>query len=1083
MEANRIEALELLSRPGWAWSLAHALCRDEAEAQDALGEARLAALRGPVAGGEAGSLRAWVARVVRNAVWHGRRGERRRAERELLAARDGAVPDAERVLEREEARRTLVRAVLAVPEPYRAALIAHYYDGVRPSVIAARAGLPPSTVRNRLARGRALLRRELEQSDGREPRDWFAAVAPLLVRPDSMAPLALGGLAVGTKATLGIAGAAALALLGSLWWWNAGSTPVERGLGSARGPGEIAQPPSDEREPSPERAGLSAERVSAPAEPARRADVLAKGALLCVVDAAGAPVTGAQVSWASSEILSDFWRAEQAGEAPDLERRIAAAGRTGAADSAGECRLPADGGDLAVGARAGGLWNWTIAKANTQEPVVLVLNPSHRLVLEVLDVQGRAVAGVPVGLSMRGVDHRDTLTWSSRTGADGRATIPKLEHAMRNGAYPNDLPFVGIVGPSGSEITAVDPLNPPEDPVRLTLPACGSLRVRIAAPEKPTPANSFWVHVTELTPGRLPEEFVRGKRHGLTATLADGSTEVRWAHVGLGLDLLVEAQPEGVLRAAPKRVRGPVREGEEVLVELPLELEGSRIAARLIGPDGSPVRARWVEMYVEAMDAQVARGERLERGTSGDDGRIVLGVPGALRGARCRWRLVAKAHTDQPLVAEARTLVPLASGELDLGDVQLSRPATFVAGQVLDARGAPAPGVQVSVARWTRMGGEGAPEMWNWTSGVQSPNTDAEGRFHLRDDPPPGRYAIAARTGEFGFGEFVPFERGQQDLVVRLPSLAGLAGRLLLPEGVEAARLRVTIEAQIASGASRPSVVAPRPDGTFDLGGLAAGSYRVSVRRAWDGEGAALALVQDVLVSEGDVHRDPRLDPLDLREHLHALTLEIVDERGAPVPLGHVALQPHGPDGTVKPTVRVAFERGALRLCGVGRSSDVTVVAPGFRTVRVEDVSASRRIALEPGFQVRVRLPVGLALSPEPVGMRLGFWHADHPRRATERVFDARDQPSRQWGGAPQVEWALDGSPEFELLLPQSGTWSVTWVVRQRLPDGSEGNWGLRADYSGNSFVVPADGSPVETLLAGPDPDDLTRVLRELDRD
>jgi RNA polymerase sigma-70 factor (ECF subfamily) len=1078
MEANRNEALELLAQPGWAWRLAQALCRDESEAEDALGEARLAALRAAPASGDGDSLRAWVARVVRNAVRRGRRGERRRAERESQAARAEALPDAVRVLEREEARRALVHALLALPEPFRATLIAHYYDGQRPAAIAARAGLPPSTVRNRLARGRALLRRELERNDAREPRDWLAAVAPLLVRPEPLAPLVLGGLAVGTKTTMALGSAAALALLGSLWWWAADGAPEESMRELADAPSEIETPPTaTPDEPSrsvPDLVSSTQERSPvASGVDAARADLL-----LRVVDEAGAALSGAHVAWANASILTSYWQAQQNGAAPDLERWISEAGQTGVADDAGEYRLPSGGSDLAVAGRSGELWSWKIAKAAVSEPIVLVLESSHRLVLEVVDTEGKAVAGVPVGLFMQGVDHGEASPWRSRTGDDGRATIHQLEHHMRNGAYPSDLPFVGIAGPLDIERVAIDPANPPEKPVRFVLPDCGSVRVRLSGRDGPLTSEPFWVGISELTPDRSTDGFARGKNHSLTARPEGGRAELSWTHVGLGLDLLVEAQPPGPLQRGSARVRGPARKGEEVLVELQLEPEGSRIAARLIGPDGAPMRARWVEMHLLAEDPQVAIGEILARSSSGDEGRVVLAVDERLRGLRCRWRLIAYDRPDRRFVTEARTLLPLIEGELDLGDVQLAEPATFVAGQVLDAHGAPAPEVQVSVARWTRMGGEDAPEVWNWASGVTSPNTDAEGRFHLREDPPAGRYAIAARTSEFGFGEFVSFERGQEDVVVRLPSAGGLAGRLLLLDDVEAARLRVTVDPQDAPGAWNAPTVAPRPDGAFELTGLEAGIYRVSVRRVWDDASEPLIVVQDVSVAEGETRRDPRLDPLDLRASLHGIELELVDSRRAPVPRGHVALQPYGMGS---PSVRVAFEFGTSRLLGIGSSSDVTVVAPGFRTLRVEDVRGARRIELEPGFPVRVRLPAGLSLPEAPYGLRLDFWHSGHPRGQTERVFDLQDRAGDQWGGAAQLVEELDGRTQLDVILPQEGSWGVIWLLRVRKPDGDR-SWYVHSDAVGNSFEVPADGTPIEVLLAPPGPEDLARAMRELER-
>jgi RNA polymerase sigma factor (sigma-70 family) len=1075
MDAHRSEALELLAQPGWAWRLAHALCRDEAEAEDALGEARLAALRGAPASGDGDSLRAWVARVVRYAVRRGRRGERRRAERESQAARDEALPPAERVLEREEARRALVHALLALPEPYRATLIAHYYDGQRPNAIAARAGLPPSTVRNRLARGRALVRRELERSDAREPRDWLAAVAPLLVRPEPLAPLVLGGLAVGTKTTMAIGGAAALALMGSLWWWSVREPQLPVQQDSIAGPAVVAE-------------ALPEAPASAPVrdlEPGERAVVSAtdgaeaQGFLLRVVDADGVPQAAAHVAWADASILQDYRRASRTDESTDLESLIAESARSAEADAAGELRLQLGAAALVVSARSGDLWGWVQVVNPSPEPTVLVLEPSRKLAFEVIDSHGAPAAGVPVALIMVRADGAEEVTWKARTGVDGRVVLPRVEESLRRSGIRNGLAYAALLGPLSVDRVALDTANLPRGPVRFVLPPVGSLRVRLAYPEGVSVPSDCWVHATELRPRRRPDDLERGERHSLHTTPQDGRAEVLWTHVELGLDLLVDADRSEVLESASSRVRGPTREGEEVLVELDFGTVASILSGRLAFPAGAPAHGLRVEMYLQALEGDGVRHEYLARVTPDDDGDFQAPVEAALRGVPSRWRLSVSDGRGLELAAPARTLVPPREGVLDLGVVQLEEPATFVAGQVVDVHGAPVAEVQVSVARWTRMGGEGAPEMWNWESGVDSPNTDADGRFHLFDDPPPGRFAVAARVGNFGFGEFVPFERGAREVVIRLPALGGLAGRLLLPQGVDTAALRVSMDPQAESDSRNLPALAPRPDGSFEFNGLEAGLHRAAIRRVWDPEDAPLVALDGVRVSAGGPSRDARLDPLDLRGALHPLELEIVDPEGHPVTLGHVALTPHAVEGAR--CVRLRIEDGFARLCGAGRSSDVEVEAPGFRSTRFENVRGAARLELERGFEVRVRVPDSLALPPEGAALVLGFHFADAPRGASETVLDVDGNYAGWWDGGPYVERALDADREVAVLLPRHGAWNAGWILIERTVDGSGRSWGVRAGAANHVLAVPADGAPVDVLL-WPDPEDLERALRELER-
>lgn len=1067
MEANRSEALELLAKSGWAWSLAHALSRDESEAEDALGEARLAALRGPVASGGGDSLRAWVARVVRNAVRRGRRGERRRAEREALAAREEALPAAERVLEREEARRALVNALLALPEPYRGTLIAHYYDGVRPSAIAARAGLPPSTVRNRLARGHALLRAGLARADAREPRDWFAAVAPLLVRPEPLAHLVLGGIVVGSKTVIGVACAA---LLGALWWWGS------RAASAPDAPHPVAAPVARDERPRAANAGVPDDDLGeAPRTAASGAAVaVSLGALLRVVNGAGVPQSEAHVTWAEASVLRDYWTARRDDPSTDLESMLAVDGRTAMTDAAGELRLPAGSGARVVAARSGRLWGWVHVPASP-EPVVLVLGPSHQLVFEVVDGEGTPIVGVPVGLVMVRADSAEQIAWEARTGADGRVVLPRLEESLRQSGIPNGLAYAAVIGPLAVERVAIDTSNPPQEPVRFVLPPAGSLRVRLAFPEGTPVPEGCWVHATELRQRRHPDDLERGVRHSLYSRTQDNHAEAIWTHVGLGLELMVEADPGEVLEGAGLRVRGPTRAGEEVLVELEFETVAAILSGRLALPDGAPGRELRVETYLQALELS----ERLARTVADGEGRFQVPVEAAFRGVPSRWRLSASDGRGRVLVAQARTLLPPREGVLDLGVVQLEEPTTFVAGQVVDVHGAPVPHAQVAVARWTRMGGEGAAEVWNWESGVDSPNTDADGRFHLTDDPPTGRFAIAARVGDFGFGAFVPFERGARDIIVRLPALGGLTGRLLLSEGVDTAALRVSVEPRSDSGARNRPILAPRPDGSFEFTGLEAGVHRVTVRRVWDAENA-LVVLDDVRVAAGAPSRDARLDPLDLRDALHSLELVVVDRDGQAVPLGHVALTPHGVGGAS--TVRVRLEQGSTRLCGVGRSSDVEIEAPGFRSTSLEDVRGFARLELERGFEARVRAPGSLAMPADGAALVLGFYFADAPRGASETIFDVDGNLAGWWDGGPYVQGALDANHEVSVLLPRHGSWNVGWILMERTVDGSGRSWGVRAGAASHVLAVPPDGSPVDVQLS-PDPEDLKRALRELERD
>jgi RNA polymerase sigma-70 factor (ECF subfamily) len=156
------------------------LVRDEASAQDVLQSTWLRALRHPPRA-ERGSpgWRSWFARVARNLALRERERASARRERELRSARGERLPSTHEIAEREELRARIVAHVLALPEPYRSTLVLRYYEGLEPRAIAREQHVEGSTVRNRIARGLALLRERLERERG---KDWVScclAVLPL----------------------------------------------------------------------------------------------------------------------------------------------------------------------------------------------------------------------------------------------------------------------------------------------------------------------------------------------------------------------------------------------------------------------------------------------------------------------------------------------------------------------------------------------------------------------------------------------------------------------------------------------------------------------------------------------------------------------------------------------------------------------------------------------------------------------------------------------------------------------------------------------------------------------------------------
>ena len=151
---------------------ARAILRDDAEAEDALQEAYMAAYR------SLGSFRAearfstWLARIVANEALMRLRKQTRRAsivpiqasaksdEVENVAA-ETEKPEA--FAERAEMRRLLEAQIDALPEDYRTVFMLRAVEELSAEETADVLGIPAATVRTRLFRARSLLREALAQ--------------------------------------------------------------------------------------------------------------------------------------------------------------------------------------------------------------------------------------------------------------------------------------------------------------------------------------------------------------------------------------------------------------------------------------------------------------------------------------------------------------------------------------------------------------------------------------------------------------------------------------------------------------------------------------------------------------------------------------------------------------------------------------------------------------------------------------------------------------------------------------------------------------------------------------------------------
>lgn len=181
--------------------LARATLRDDAEAQEALQEAYLAAYRGIGRFRGDATLVTWLSRMVLNECLARLRKQARRQNvipmvpagdaAEAVHADERDVP--ERALARAEMRALLERKLDELPEDFRVVFVLRSVEELSVEETAASLGLELATVRSRHFRARSLLRESLAQDIDIAERDLFdfagarcdAIVAAVLGRLDA----------------------------------------------------------------------------------------------------------------------------------------------------------------------------------------------------------------------------------------------------------------------------------------------------------------------------------------------------------------------------------------------------------------------------------------------------------------------------------------------------------------------------------------------------------------------------------------------------------------------------------------------------------------------------------------------------------------------------------------------------------------------------------------------------------------------------------------------------------------------------------------------------------------------------------
>ncbi|MCI0585284.1 MAG: sigma-70 family RNA polymerase sigma factor [Planctomycetes bacterium] len=402
----------LLAHADFVRALARTLVHDAARADDLAQETWVATLEHPPRTVE--SSRGWLLTVLRNLARRLSRAEIRRTRWESAAARPEPVPSSHDIVAREESRRRVVEAVLALEEPYRSAIVLRFYEDLPPRAIARRLAVPVETARTRIKRGLAQLRARLDGEWGGDRSAWCAALAPLLARKSGL-PGALAGGIVAMKTGAKVSIAAALLLGLSIAFWPEGSVSppqVARVLevGAAPGPSSSA----DARLAVAPEVGIERDQANPPGAERRPLGEEGPRASGIVVDRGGRPVGGARV-FSYPESLGRAVRLSPDPESDPVQRTET--------DTKGRFEVPLGGRStyFSVLVEADGFSPKIATSLRPGGDVRLVLDPARAFVGTVADREGRTVAGARIrwlGLLASAQVERQTVS-----GPDGSYRI------------------------------------------------------------------------------------------------------------------------------------------------------------------------------------------------------------------------------------------------------------------------------------------------------------------------------------------------------------------------------------------------------------------------------------------------------------------------------------------------------------------------------------------------------------------------------------------------------------------------------------------------------------------------------------
>jgi hypothetical protein len=657
--------------------------------------------------------------------------------------------------------------------------------------------------------------------------------------------------------------------------------------------------------------------------------------------------------------------------------------------------------------------------------------------VEVVDRHGRPASNVVVSLFEpdRGEWSDHDSTTSDATGV-ATLTIESDEPLDTDGLWRIATPVVGCE-PEFLELSLASPSHPA---LRLTIAESATLEVQTrtlagAAIELPSDIALKLV-------SKRGQPF--GIAHGWGLVVRARRGFARFENIGLGLDFRVTARSEFADFNACT-VESPRTPDTKLAVALQAERLFTRVRARLQTAPDRPLADQYVHVRAACADWREHSAARwlTNRAVVNSDGELEFFVEPSLLGMGTWIEFVV--HTNRCARLAGRTALgppaledgPLERNVFDVGDVVVYEAPYFACGRVIDDDGRSIAHAAVLLIDLDAQGFERVCA--RTTAGEQ-------GAFVLDPACEADEHEIrASHGGEPSASQKV--RRGAAALVLILPArpeYGYLRGELLVPEGVNCEFLE--LKSELLPSESAPSeAIWLEPTGEFETSLRAPGDYTLSVsfRGTTLVRGAPFTVVQGATTE---------LEPIDLRDQLHAFAVTVTNAAGEALP--EALVQIVEPDGSAGQEAD-SDAKGVAILTTVRRRHDLVVLAAGYRTQLVKDIESGARMALEDGVSARLHAP---KLGADATGftLQLKLWRDTHKHELREAAvnlsiadaspldvrFSAAGQyrvASASWRElATGVETPIEWPPELLLDVPEQGgelvfEWPLD-TLREALP-------------------------------------------------